>query len=86
MSIFLLSVVIMGMDLVGAGLHVLKGAVYGALGYLGGDFAGSIWTALGFSTTVAPLLAPIVGALVFVGYAVDKVIEYHEKAIAEAKQ
>ncbi len=82
----LYSVITMGMDLVGAGLHVIKGSAYGALGYLGGSFMGSIWTTLGFSTTVAPLLAPIVGALVFVGYAVDKVIEYHEKAVAEAKQ
>lgn len=79
----------MGLDLVGVGLHVIKGAAVGSLGYLGGEFMSLVAGAVGFSALASTNLALISGGLLFVGYAVDKAIGYHEankKAEAEANK
>lgn len=68
----------MALDLVEAGLHVVKGTAYAALGYVGGSFMGAVSTSIGFTQLGNLPLGLMVGTLTFVGYAVDKVIALHK--------
>ena len=67
------------MDLIEAGLHVLKGSAYAGLGYVGGSFMQGLSTAIGFTVLANEPLGFLVGGLVFTGYAVEKVIELHKQ-------
>ena len=73
----------MSMDLIGAGLHIIKGAALGSLGYMGGLFMQGVATSIGFTALANTNIPIVAGSLLFVGYAVDKVIEYHEKSKKE---
>lgn len=70
------------MDLIEAGLHVVKGTAYAALGYVGGTFMGAVSTKVGFVSLGNLPLGLLVGTLTFVGYAIDKVIELHKEGNA----
>jgi hypothetical protein len=67
------------MDLIETGLHVLKGSAYAGLGYVGGSFMQGMSKAVGFTVLANEPLGFLVGGLIFTGYAVEKVIELHNK-------